>query len=517
MWRDELEIWLIARDSGSLRELFHNMRFEAHPALWYLVNYALSRLTSDPFAMQVTSLLVGTGAAALILWRAPFGLPLRVLLCFGYLVAYEFTIISRSYGLELLLALGFCALWPQRRRRLPWLALSLFLLANTNLYGAILAAAFGLLLGIEVARPADGERWPVTGMTLACAALIAAGIIVGAGDVWLQQRRIGPSHAFVPRLADPAWYAESVGNVAVGYLPLPRLGDRHFWNGSALELVPRTVRPWVGAALGAALLGLSAACLVRRPRMLLAFSLAVAAMVCITLFFWRGQMRQHLQPLVAFLVCAWLLRSDAARGGGGAERRLSTPAGDRRWPASRRSPGAEPRDGSPSWDGVLLPGFLGALFAVQVVAWSHAFGMDYMRPFSNARAAASFLHAQDLDGVTFVGSIDYAVQAVAGYGIGPIYYPESDRFGTFVHWGAERLPLVEPKDVLAAAIRVLDERARPVVLITSYALFSHAEPAEFLAAPGVRVRPLGRFEGAIVPTEDFHLYHLDRVSRGSGR
>jgi hypothetical protein len=51
MWRDEAEIWLIARDSGSLRELFRNMHTEGHPALWYLLVYTVSRLSSNPISM----------------------------------------------------------------------------------------------------------------------------------------------------------------------------------------------------------------------------------------------------------------------------------------------------------------------------------------------------------------------------------------------------------------------------------------------------------------------------------
>jgi hypothetical protein len=212
--------------------------------------------------------------------------------------------------------------------------------------------------------------------------------------------------------------------------------------------------------------------------MLLVFALAVAAMLCVTVFFWRGQLRQHLQPFLWFVVCAWLARERGARAD----------------------------------HGRLLPGLLLVLFAVHAVAWAHAFRLDYARPFSNAKAAAAALRGSDLAGATFIGSIDYAVQGLAAYGVGPIYYPESGRFGTFVYWGVERRPLVEPRDVLAAARRLLREHEPPLVLITSYAIFSYAEPVEFLAAPDVRVRLLGHFEGAIVPTEDFHLYRLDRPS-----
>jgi hypothetical protein len=72
MWRDELEIWLIARDSDSLRHLLHNMRTEGHPALWYLLVYAVSRLSSDPISMQLLHLAIGCCSVGLILRYAPF-------------------------------------------------------------------------------------------------------------------------------------------------------------------------------------------------------------------------------------------------------------------------------------------------------------------------------------------------------------------------------------------------------------------------------------------------------------
>jgi DNA-binding Xre family transcriptional regulator len=35
MWRDELNGWLIARDSPSLTNFWNNIRYEGHPILWY--------------------------------------------------------------------------------------------------------------------------------------------------------------------------------------------------------------------------------------------------------------------------------------------------------------------------------------------------------------------------------------------------------------------------------------------------------------------------------------------------
>src|SRR5438270_775858 len=108
MWLDELNAWDVARDAHSVRGLFANMHYESHPALWYLVLYALTRFTSDPRAMQIFHLLIAAATAGVIAWHAPFTRLERWLLAFGYLFMYEYAVISRCYGLGVLFALLAC-------------------------------------------------------------------------------------------------------------------------------------------------------------------------------------------------------------------------------------------------------------------------------------------------------------------------------------------------------------------------------------------------------------------------
>src|SRR3954464_6432792 len=93
MWHDELNSWDVARDAHSLAGLFANMHFEAHPALWYLCLYAITRFTSDPRAMQIFHLLIATGTVAIIASASPFTTLERWLLAFGYFFVFEFAVI----------------------------------------------------------------------------------------------------------------------------------------------------------------------------------------------------------------------------------------------------------------------------------------------------------------------------------------------------------------------------------------------------------------------------------------
>lgn len=42
-WRDEAQSWLIARDLGII-DIFKQMKYEGHPALWYLILVPFAKL-----------------------------------------------------------------------------------------------------------------------------------------------------------------------------------------------------------------------------------------------------------------------------------------------------------------------------------------------------------------------------------------------------------------------------------------------------------------------------------------
>ncbi|NJL84461.1 MAG: hypothetical protein HC890_18805 [Chloroflexaceae bacterium] len=99
MWNDELQAWLLARDSDSIFDLFANMKDEGHPALWHLVLFGLTRLTQNPIAMQFFHLLIATGVVYVFARFAPFNQLIKCLFTFSYFPFFEYGLISRSYSL----------------------------------------------------------------------------------------------------------------------------------------------------------------------------------------------------------------------------------------------------------------------------------------------------------------------------------------------------------------------------------------------------------------------------------
>jgi len=144
MWRDELQAWLLARDSGSILELLQNLKYEGHTPLWYLLLYPLTRTFASPVAMQVLHLFIAAGFVYLFGIFAPFSRLQKTLFVFGFYVGYQYTVVSRGYMLGFLFIELACIFYPTRvARPLRFLGV-LFLASMTSVLAMILAGGCAL-------------------------------------------------------------------------------------------------------------------------------------------------------------------------------------------------------------------------------------------------------------------------------------------------------------------------------------------------------------------------------------
>jgi hypothetical protein len=474
MWRDELEIWLIALGSGNPLELIRNMGTEGHPVVWYALNFLLTRVTDAPLAMQLLNLAFGTTAAWVVLRFAPFDLPARLAFCFGYYLLYEFTVISRGYALALLLAFGFCAHFARRARLDVAGGLLLLLLANTTLYGTIVAAHLVLLVAASrlVQREAQAPSREGPGIALAL-----VGVAIGLGHTLSQSLAIGPAHAgFYRPHHDMVWIASCLGTLFRGAVPLPDPSSVHSWNSQVLDLLPAPWSACVGAALGVAGLALAIGSLRRQPLLAGVFALGTLVMLSIVFFVWFGSMRHHGQVFLWYFVCAW----------------LGTALGQQETP--QRLPSRD----------TARPLLL-ALLVTQVLAAAHAWVVDLARPFSQARAVGAYLRRDELADLALVGSRDYAMQPVAAYARRAFYYPESGHVGTFLDWGPGRR-LVSPREVVEAVHDLALSERRDVLLVLNYDLPLVGGRGRIALGDGVELEELSRFTGSIVPDEEYVVW-----------
>ena len=143
-WRDEAQAWLLARDL-SIPELFEQMSYEGHPCLWHLLLMPLVRLGLPYISMNILSLLIMAAAAALLLWKAPLPLPVKILALFGCAFSYYYPVVSRSYCLIPLFAFMMAHFYRTRREKPAWYGLSIALMVQTHVIMLGMAGAASLV------------------------------------------------------------------------------------------------------------------------------------------------------------------------------------------------------------------------------------------------------------------------------------------------------------------------------------------------------------------------------------
>ena len=167
-WRDETQAVMVACATPNLRALFSALHFEGHPSLWYLGLRGLCTVTPPTLALKIAQAGIALGIAALIVKRAPFGEPMRLVLLLGYFLLFEYGVIARSYSLGALIFLSFIA-W----RRWAWRGFLLFCLANISVHFLLLAGACWALLVSEERR-----------IDLKTSLALGFGVLVSALSFW---------------------------------------------------------------------------------------------------------------------------------------------------------------------------------------------------------------------------------------------------------------------------------------------------------------------------------------------
>jgi hypothetical protein len=149
-WRDEAYGWLVARDNGTLRELFSQMGYVGSPALFHLILYPFAQ-TGFPYStMFVIHSLLALAGLVLFLRFAPFPWYVKTLYPFGFYIFYQYNIVARVYVLVVLLLCVIAVMYRHRAEKPLLYALVILLLTNTCAHGAIFAAALSLLFFIEL-------------------------------------------------------------------------------------------------------------------------------------------------------------------------------------------------------------------------------------------------------------------------------------------------------------------------------------------------------------------------------
>lgn len=475
MWRDEIQAWLLARDSASVFELFANMKYEGHPALWHLCLMPLSRISASPIMMQVFHLIIAAATVFLFTRYAPFNRLHKFLFAFGYFALYEYAIVARNYALGVLLITIFCILYRERYKRFLWIGIVLILLAHTSVHALIVTIAIGFALMCEYLyfscykkeELAENKRYIWIGF-----ALIGFGIVTS-----------------VLQLKPPADYGFAVGwhfkfeiqrvfnfikIITQAMLPSPRAA-MGFWGSHQLNSYEffQSIR----LPLCYLIVFWCVIRFLKRPTALFIYLIATVGLLAFFYVKHGGGIRHHGFLFITFVLTSWIYYD----------------CPEINFPFSSISLLAQWFFG-PIFIVILAFHFLGGITAIP---------MDIEHIFSNGKRTAEYIKAQGRQDMLMVGHGDPQVSTVVGYlEKDQIYYPRGSRFGSFVRWDKARTGSVSNRDVVKEAKMLSTQNSQDVLIIMSGAL-NVSQIEEY------QLTLLEKFTGSTVGDEGFHLYLME--------
>lgn len=496
MWRDEFQAWLLARDSASLIELFQNMRYEGHPALWHLFLYGLTHITHNPLIMQIFHLLISVVIIFLIVKKSPFSLLHRFLLSFGYLIFYEYTMISRNYNLGILFIFLFCTFYSSQKVKSVLLAIILALMANTNAYGFMISFALSLALIYDIfvkikANKYQPQKIATTliilflGWAISLAQIIrpllVTDTIIRPLESASSQIKSNPS-----LLQEVKKLGNAIANIWKSYVPIPLDFKARFWDSNILIHNPHI--PSISTVSLAEILAVLASFLLlclaikflsKQPLILIIYVTGTFSLIAFQYLIFSGSMRHWGNLFILFIACFWLLQKELLQ---------------------------EPNSSQTQRDeNKFKSQFLTVIFSIQLLAGFHAYSIDMFYPFSMGKEVANYIKENQLEKMTILGQSMRMLVTIPGYLDQKIYYPETEEFGSF--W-TKKTKKKNSEELLKDIEKLIRQTNNDVLLITSYRLKYTS-----LFSPYIKITESKTFrKPSIAPNENFYrLYIIQEV------
>ncbi len=458
MWRDEWQAWLLAVDGKpGLGELIRRMGYEGHPMLWHLLLWIAGQVWPDPLAMKLIHAAIATASVYLILACAPASRAVRILICLGYFFLFEYSVVSRNYGLGALFLIAFAALRGAKPGALVAQATCLAIACQANVYAVIISIALSLW---------SAQQWSVDGRRYA-KRFVAAAVILALGIGLAVLQLIGsPDREFRVAEFDPSlhrWMQMTMGfwNCAI---PLPTI-RRDWWNSNILETWTNPyVPPYPLVCLGLMFMVASLWLFMSRRGIRTLWIHGTLGLLAFGTMFYPGFIRHQGHFYVLFLLAWWL----------GYERNAKVDWRSR--------------------------GFV-AIFSIQALAGVVVSTLDCLMPFSASREVARFIDERFPDAV-LIGHVDNAGTPIAGVRGKAIYYPMTEQWGSYAIWKKGN-HLFVPAEHYAEIARELvqGDPNREVIVILSAEVAVALDPNLF--------KPVAMFSNSTVASETYRLFRYD--------
>ncbi len=496
MWRDELEIFMKMRDVASLNDLFPKQL--PFPTPYFVFMFFIIKAFPYFTTYKIYHLVIIISAVYIFNRYSPFNKVQKTLFTFSYFILFEYGIICRGYSMLLLYIFAAIYMITEKEKNYIFIVILFFLLANNDLFGIILSTSlfvyYVLYLIKKKERLIHQERRK----------FISAGIILCVGCLLiLIQLFILYQYNRFSNFGPSPWFM-TLKSVWNAFFPVPNTTGIHFWGSNIfpspvrypqnVEIASYITPGNILAATASVLILFICSILFSDNLPVLCAYLVGTILESVWLQYLSIFFVRYAGPLFIIFICNYWLFLHSRKESGDS---LSC----------HKKKFLNKLIIAPIRNNCRL--FLNIVLSVQCCVGIFAYIQDQRYPFSASYATATYIAEQKLDDLIMVGSVDYAVQAIAAHLNKKIYFLESREFRTYVDW-FNRKKTVSSNTLFNECIRLHTEYKKDVLLVLNYPLLGIQKNDEngVSLKKDIKIKCIEIFEESIVANECYYLYRI---------
>lgn len=486
LWLDEAHHYLLARDSTSFQNLLDNTRYEGHPILWNVVLYWITRVTIDPFWMQVLHISIMTLSVGVFLRKAPFPWVFKLLFIFGYFMFFEYNILSRNYSLGVLFIFLACSFYPKRASKFILIATLLGFACNSHAIFVILASTIMAMITLEhfISKKLCVSKNVWIGVIIfGVLALVSLLQIIPPSDTSFFER--GESISLFQKVS------KSMSPFFKSLFLFPDVTINAFWNSHILVNYNKSI----AALLAIASLSIPYILFYKNRSLLIYIYFGIFATAG---FFFITMMNaaRYYGILYFFLITAlwfekYMISDDAVSASAKAKKRtlpfLETPLKKVR------------------------PLLIYSILGLHFISGVYAFSKDLSTPFTTAKQTAQYLKENQLFEKTIATKACNGTPLSAYIGK-PVYFTRTESFESYCIFNRPSAQKTHGTiDVITSLQKLLQTNKESIIFITYEPFFDTSQMKTWtLYNEGLTITFLTQLKGSILKKGDHYIYEVSK-------
>lgn len=505
LWRDEHQAWLVARDAQSLSQLLDNMKYEGNPALWHFFLFIITRFSHDPVYMQLFHLLVAVSFIFIFNRYAPLSNLHKILFSFGYFPLYEYGVISRSYGLGVLLIFSICALYKHRISKYILIGFLLALLANVTIYALVIGAAIAGVLILDYFYYQQ-KNFKTTLQLGSGMVIFLAGLLFSLYQVWPEKDNSFPAPYATTPLEISRWFQTSA-KIFTTYFYIPQL-NINFWNTTIFYkdpglFGPNAFWPWIkehpGYYLGLIIFPIvtfitGISLFIRKPLVLLLYLCSTLGLFAIYYYTALLHVRYSGYMFIALIACYWISEY---------------------YPSKNYKAGW--KDFLSLFGKKIYKPILTIMLVFSLIGSLAALSVDMTHKFSPSKDVADYIKINKIDTLPIVGVTDFTISPLSTFLDTSLYYPQMDSTGSFTIWNSKRKNTMTFQEVVAQISKFMNQGHDRVLWVKDSAPQLTADNGQkfdieaAIIGENLQLDLLKKFDPGIVADEKYYIYLVQKV------